>query len=288
MDFHPFSIFTVMTEASTEQPRTVSRIGLPLVLASALGSTFGIVLAQFLDDLGDGILAVILGGEAVLYNNRVEISGAGDLAWGGGFVLCLIVGLVALFIYPTQRGHGVSRLGLLWTVLHVLRQALTQAVLLPFSDTSQLALAYNTFEAPPGLDLVIAAGGGVGLLLVALSAASAFLAYTPHRSLVNTPRKRLFLALWIALIPAVASAFAAIPFFLPDSEGLVLPALPLVAVIFLATLAAAPGTTTVIGPEDERQTPWPWGLAAFLLVLLVFYLGVLQGGVSMDPRVWGA
>jgi hypothetical protein len=277
-----------MTEASTEQPRTVSRIGPPLVLASVLASTFGIVLAQFLDDLGDGILAVILGGEAVVYNNRVEISGVGDLAWGGGFVLCLIFGLLTLFIYPTQRGHGISRLVLLWTVLHVLRQALTQAVLLPFGDTSQLALAYDTFEAPPGLDLVIAAGGGVGLLLVALSAAAAFLAYTPHRSLVATPKRRLILALWIALIPAVASAFAAIPFFLPDSEGLVLPALPLVTIMFLATLAAAPGTTAVIGPEDEQYFPWPWGLAAFLLVLLVFYLGVLQGGVSLDPREWGA
>ena len=275
------------TDAATESPRTVSRIEPPLVVASALASTFGIVLAQFLDDLGDGLLAVILGGEAVLYNNRVEITGAGDLALGGGFVLCLLVGLFALFVYPTQRGHGVSRLVLLWTVLHVLRQALTQAIFLPFAEGSQLALAYGTFEAPPGLDVVIAAGGGVGLLLVALSAASAFLAYTPHRSLVATPRRRLFLALWIALIPSVASAFAAIPFFLPDSQGLVLPGLPLIAVMFLATLAAAPGTTTVIGPEEEQRMPWPWGLASFMLILLVFFLGVLQGGVSIDPREWG-
>lgn len=258
------------------------------MVASALASTLGIVIAQFLDDLGDGVLAIILGGEATLFNNRIEFSGAGDLAWGGGFALCLIIGLFALFIYPTQKGYGVPRLILLWTVLHVLRQALTQAVILPFDDTSQLALAYQTFELPPGLDLVIAAGGAVGLLLVALSAASAFLAYTPHRSLVSTPRKRAVFALWIALIPAVVSAFAAIPFFLPDSQGLVLPQLPLVAVIFLATLAAAPGTTTVIGPEDERSSSWPWGLAAFLLVAVIFYLVVLEGGVGLDPRDWGA
>lgn len=276
------------TEASTEPPRTVARIGPPLIVASALASTFGIVIAQFLDDLGDGLLAMILGGDAVIYNNRVEITGAGDLAWGGGFALCLLIGLFALFVYPTQRGHGVSRLVLLWTVLHILRQALTQAVLLPFDDGGQLALAYNTFDLPPGLELVIAAGGAVGLLLIALSAASAFLAYAPHRSQLSTPRKRLIFALWIALIPAVASAFAAIPFFLPDSQGLVLPGLPLVAVMFLATLAAAPGTTTVVGPEDEQKTPWPWGLAVFMLLLLIFFLAVLQGGVSLDPRAWGA
>ena len=277
----------VTTDASTEPPRTASRIGPPLIVASVAGSTLGIVIAQFLDDLGDGILAVILGGEAIVYNNRVEFTGAGDLAWGGGFVLCLLIGLFALFIYPTQRGQSVSRLVLLWTVLHVLRQALTQAVLLPFGDSSQLALAYDTFEAPPGLDLVIAAGGGVGLLLIALSAAAAFLAYTPHRTQVSTSKKRLIFALWIVLIPAVVSAFVAIPFFLPDSESFVLPGLPLVAIMFLATLAAAPGTTTVVGPDEERTTPWPWGLIAFLLVLLVVYLGILQGGVSLDPRQWG-
>jgi hypothetical protein len=276
-----------VTEASTETPATISRIGTPLVVASVLASTLGIVIAQFLDDLGDGILAEILGGNAVLYNNRIEFTGASDLAWGGGFALCLVIGLFALFIYPTQSGHGVPRLVLLWTLLHVLRQALGQAVTLPFSDDAQITQAYNTFEAPPGLDVVIAAGGAVGLLLIALAAAAAFLAYTPHRRHVSTGRKRFIFALWIAVIPAVASAFAAIPFFLPDSEGLVLAGLPVVAVMFLATLAAAPGTTTVHGPEDERTTPWPWGLAAFLLTMLIFFLAVLQGGVSIDPRAWG-
>lgn len=275
------------TEASTESPPTVSRVGPPLVVASTLASTFGIVFAQFLDDLGDGLLAEIMGGTAVVFNNRAEFTGATDLAWGGGFALCLIVGLFALFVYPTQRGHGVPRLVLLWTLLHVLRQALTQAVVLPFDADSQLALAYGTFEAPPGLDMVIAAGGAVGLLLIALAAAAAFLAFTPHRRQVSTARRRVSFALWIALIPAVTSAFLAIPYFLPDSEGAVLPALPLVAVMFLATLAAAPGTTTVIGPEDERTMTWPWGLMSFLLVVLIFFLIVLQGGVSVDPRLWG-
>lgn len=275
-------------ETTTESRGVVSRIGVPLVLASVLASTLGIVIAQFLDDLGDGMLAEFLGGDAVLYNNRVEFTGASDLAWGGGFVLCLLVGLFALFVYPTQRGHGVSRLVLLWMVLQLLRQALTQAIMLPFSPDSQLALAYDTFDAPPGLDVVIAAGGGIGLLLIALAAAAAFLAYTPHRKLVSTPRKRTVLALWLALIPAVASAFGAIPFFLPDSEGLVLPGLPITAVMFLATLAAAPGTTTVVGPEEERTTPWPWGLMVFLLLTLIVSLTILQGGISVDPRQWGA
>lgn len=248
---------------------------------------FGIVLAQFLDDFGDGLAAEIMGGDAVLFNNRIEFTGASDLAWGGGFVLCMLVGLFALFVYPTQRGQGIPRLVLLWTLLHVLRQALVQAVVLPFSEDSGLAMAFGTFDAPPGLDMVLAAGGAVGLLLIALAAASAFLAYTPHRRQVNSARKRFVFTLWVALIPAIASAFLAIPYFLPDSQNLVLPGLPLTAAMFIATIAAAPGTTTVVGPENERRTDWPWGLLGFTLVVLVFYLAVLAGGVSLDPRLWG-
>jgi len=256
-------------------------------VASVLASTLGIVVAQFLDDLGDGILAEILGGNAVLYNNRVEMSGVTDIAWAGGFLLCLVVGFLALFSYPTARGHGVARLALLWMVLHILRQAFTQAVMLPFDSTSDLALAYDTLEAPPGLDVVIAAGGGVGLLLIALSAASAFLAFAPHHRLISTGRKRFNFAFWIALVPAVAAVFLAIPFFAPDAGSGVIPALPLTAVIFLATVAAAPGTTTVQGPEDHRETPWPWGLGATLAVILLFEQVVLRGGVSVDPSRWG-
>jgi hypothetical protein len=273
--------------AESTPTETIKRIGPALVVASALASTLGIVVAQFLDDLGDGILAEILGGNAVLFNNRIVITGVGDIAWAGGFLLCLIVGFLALFSYPTARGHGVARLTLLWMVLHLLRQAFAQAVLLPLDSTSDLARAYSTLEAPPGLDVVIAAGGAVGLLLIALSAASAFVVFAPHHNLISTGRRRFVFAFWIALVPAVAAVFLAIPFFAPDAGSGVIPSLPLTAVIFLATVAAAPGTTTVHGPEDRRETPWPWGLAATLGIILLFDLVVLRGGVSIDPSRWG-
>ncbi len=267
---------------------TIKRIGPSLVVASALGSTLGIVVAQFVDDLGDAILALILGGNAVIYNNRVDITGvSSDLVWAGGFLLCLIVGFMALFSYPTARGHGVARLTLLWMVLHLLRQAFVQAVMVPFDADSPLALAYQTLEAPAGLDYVLAAGGAVGLLLVALSAAAAFLAFTPHDKMISTGRKRVTFAFWIALVPAIAAVFLSIPFFVPDAGSGVVPALPLTAVIFLATLAAAHGTTTVHGPEDLRETPWPWGLGATLVVILLFEQLVLRGGVSINPMLWG-
>lgn len=269
-------------------PRAVARIGPPLILASALASTLGIIIAQFLDDFGDGLLAEILGGDAILYNNRVVFTGADDVAWAGGFLLCLIVGFIALFSYPSQKGHGIPRLVFLWMVLHVLRQALAQAVVIPFNDEAPLSLAYATFDAPAGLDVVIAAAGGVGLLLVALAAASAFLAFTPHRTLVSSPRKRFTFTLWIALVPAAAAVFLSLWFFLSNVESTVVSSLPLTAVMFLATLAAAPGTTTVHGPEYERTTPWPWGLGVLLIVLLLFYQGVLSGGAHIDPRQWGS
>ncbi len=274
------------SEASPAE--TIRRIGPPLVLASALGSTLGIVIAQFLDDLGVGILAEILGGDAILYNNRVEFTGATDIAWAGGFLLCLVIGFAMLFSFPTVRGHGVARLTLLWIILQVLRQAFAQAVIMPFDADSRLALAYETLDAPAGLDKVIAAGGGVGLLLLALSAASAFLIIAPHRRLISTGRKRFTFALWVVLIPAVAAAFLAIPFFVSDVNSGVISTLPLTAVIFLITLAAVPGIKTVQGPEEMRLTPWPWGLLGTLVVILLFELLVLQGGVSVNPLQWGA
>ena len=128
--------------AATER-RTLAQVGPALVLSSVLGSTLGIVIAQFLDDFGDGLLAEILGADAVVYNNRVEITGdVSDIVWAGGFVLCLLVGFFSLFAYPTQTGHGIPRLTFLWMTLHVLRQGLVQAVQLPLDDQSELALAY--------------------------------------------------------------------------------------------------------------------------------------------------
>lgn len=274
---------TVATEAV---PRTQGRISFALILTSALGSLLGIAIAQFLDNLGVGLLAEILGGEAVVYNNRVVFTGASDLAWAGGFVLCLLVGFACLIAYPSVRDRGAGRLVFLWVLLHLLRQALTQAVVLPFDEGSRLARAYGTFDAPGGLDMVIAAGGAIGLLLVALSAAAAFLSFTPHRRLVSNGRRRLNLALWLVLIPAVSSAFVSIAFFWPDSESMVIRTVPLIPIMFLATLAAAPGTTTVRGPEEERTTPFPLGLAVFLGVLLLFHLWILQGGFHVDPRLW--
>ena len=276
-----------VSTAEGTTPRAISGIGLALVLTSVLGSTLGIVIAQFLDDFGDGLLAEILGGDAILYNNRVEFTGASEVAWAGGFLLCLILGFLALLALPARSRRQVpQRLLFLWMMLHVLRQALGQAVALPWNPESQLGRAYATLDPPAGLDMVIAAAAGVGLLLIALAAAAAFLALTPHRTLIPNGRKRLTFVLWMALIPAAASAFLAIPYFLP--VGQIIRSLPLTAVMFLATLVAARGTTTVRGPEDWRKTaPWPWDLAVTLIVLLVFYLVVLQGGVSLDPRQWG-
>lgn len=265
----------------------VRSIGFPLVTASVIAATLGVVIAQFLDDFGDGLMAELLGGDAILYNNRVEFTGASDLAWAGGFILTLVVGLLMLFSYPALRGHNLSRLTSLWLTIQILRQALSQALRLPFTDDSQLALAYDTFDAPPGLDVVIGAAGGVGLVLIGLGAASAFLAFTPHRRRISTAKKRFLFVLWVAMAPAVAAVFLALPFFSPDAGSGVVPSLPLTAALFLLTLAAAPGTTNVTGPEDEKVYPWPYGLGATLIVVLIVDVVLLRNGVSIDPTQWG-
>jgi hypothetical protein len=280
-------VSTDLTVDRTTAGGAVRLIGLPLVVASALGTTFGLVFAQFIDSLGDGLVAQFLGGNAVLYNNRVEFTGASDIAYAGGFALCFILGLLFLFSYPSQKGHDLSRLTYLWVIVHLLRQALTEALLLSVDSNSQLAQAYATFDSPPGLDTVISAAGGVGLVLIGLGAAAAFLAFAPHRSQISTSRKRFMLALWLVVVPAAAAVFLALPFFTPDAGSGVVPALPLTAAMFFLTLAAAPGTKSVIGPDDPRTFPWPFGLAGTLIVALVAFVVLLQNGVSIDPTQWG-
>jgi hypothetical protein len=280
----------VTTETTGERNSigdVVRSIGFPLVTASILASVFGIVIAQFFDDFGVGLFAEILGGDAVLFNNRVEFTGATDVAWAGGFLLTLALGLLMLFSYPAQKGQSLSRLTFLWITIHMLRQALTQALMLSFGDGGSLRLAYDTFDLPPGLDVVISAAGGVGLILVGLGSASAFLAYASQRRKISNGRKRFLFVVWVVLAPAVASVFLAIPYFSPDAGSGVVPALPLTAILFLFTVAAAPGTTNVTGPEDERIYPWPYSLGVTLIVLLIFYVVVLRNGVSVDPRLWG-
>jgi hypothetical protein len=265
----------------------VRLIGLPLVVASALSATFGLVFAQFIDSLGDGLAAQFLGGDAILYNNRVEVTGVSDVAFMGGFALTFVLGLLFLLSYPSQRGHDISRLAFLWVIVHLLRHALTDALLLSFDPNSQLARAYATFDTPPGLDTVISAAGGVGLVLIGLGAAAAFLAFAPHRTQISTSRKRFMFAVWLVVVPAAAAVFLALPFFTPDAGSGVVPALPLTAVMFLLTLAAAPGTKSVAGPDDPQTFPWPFGMAGTLIVVLVVFVVLLQNGVSINPTQWG-
>ena len=278
---------TDLTVERTSAGDAVRLIGLPLVVASALSATFGLVFAQFIDSLGDGLAAQFLRGDAVLYNNRAEFAGASEVAYIGGFALCFVLGLIFLFSYPSQRGYYLSRLTFLWVIIHLLRHALTDALLISFDPNSKLALAYSTFDTPPGLDTVISAAGGVGLVLVGLGAAAAFLAFAPHRRQISTPRKRFMFAVWLVVVPAAAAVFLALPFFTPDAGSGVVPALPLTAVMFLLTLAAAPGTKSVVGPDDPRTSPWPFGLAGTLIVVLVVFVLLLQNGVSINPTLWG-
>ena len=86
--------------------------------------------------------------------------------------------------------------------------------------------------------------------------------------IANTFTRLTFSTLVALLLPVIAAAQTSI-FVVPlDRTG-------------------TPGTTTVTGPDDQVETPWPYGLGAFLLVLLLFHLFVLRGGVSVDPRMWG-
>lgn len=272
-----------LTEADA-RPRTTTRIG--FIGTSAVASAVGVVVAAFTDNLGRAVGGALAGREPVLYHNDVVYGAAGsDIAFGGGVVLTLVVGAFFLLLYPGSRRYDAARLTTLWIILHCFRQGFTQMLLVPLDSQSSGALAFAGLDVPPGLALVIAAAGAVGLLSIALASAPAFLTFAPSRREIATGSKRAAFTSKIALVPGVVGPLLAVPVFLPDPGTGFIQSLPLVGLFTVATVAAAVGTRSVqVG--DYRPAPgWSWLPLAWLVVLgLVAHL-LLARGLLIPPTL---
>jgi hypothetical protein len=258
--------------------------GWTLAANSTLAAALAVVVAFLVDSLGRLILGTLMDRAPVLYHNRVEFTVPGDdLALAGGAVAVIIAGVVFLSIYPASRAHDASRLAVLWLILHCFRQGFVQLALTPINSNSDLARALVTLNLPPGLDLVIGVAGGIGLLLVSLAAAPAFLSYAAHRSDIATPAKRVAFVARVALLPAVVGGLLAVPFLLPDPGNGLVQSLPLVGLFTVATLLAAPGTKNVEGPMYREERPLSWGLLATVVVFFLVFQFALSRGIPIPP-----
>ena len=268
---------------SVEEVRRRST-GWPLLANSVLASTFGVVVGLLVDSLGRLILGLILDRDPVIYHNRVEFLAPGnDIALAGGALAALLAGGFFLALYPGSRAHDPSRLAVLWLVLHCFRQGFVPLALTPFNPDSDLAVALASLNLPPGLDVVVGAAGGLGLLLVSMAAAPAFLAFAPSRQDIATASRRVAFAAKIALLPGVAGALLAVAFFLPDATGLI-EELPLYGLFTVATVLAAPGTRSVEIRSDGNSQALSWGLLGTVLVAFLIFRFALSRGIPIPPN----
>lgn len=268
---------------SRERSRTTS--GVSWIATSALASAVGVVVAFLFDHLGLALAGWLADREPVLYHNEVVFqAGGSELALAGGAALSLVAGIFFLTLYPGARRYDAARLTVLWVVLHCFRQGFMQLVMVPFSESSNLSRAFNSLDVPAGLDLVVAAGGLVGMVSVALASAPAFLAYAERVSQIETPTKRFQFTARLALIPAVVGPLITTPIFLPDDTGLI-PSLPFLGLFAVATVVASLGTRNVRVEAQRVRTGWSWLPLIWLVGFALVFQFLLRRGVVIPPSL---
>ncbi|CAN5850609.1 hypothetical protein BH18ACT6_BH18ACT6_16120 [soil metagenome] len=258
--------------------------GVTLLVNSALASTVGLVIAVLADSLGRFIVGWLVDRDPIIYHDRVEfLTGDNPLALAGGALAALIVGASFLAIYPASRRHDPARLCVLWLILHCFRQGFVPMALAGVDRQSDVALALTHFDLPAGIDMVVGVGGAIGLLLVSLAAAPAFLAFATSRSEIATPPRRVGFVARIGLGGGLAGALLAVLFFVPDTGSGLVSAIPLFGLFTAATLLSAPGSKAVEHDPHTTARRFSWGLVAAVVILFVVFRFALARGIPIPP-----
>jgi hypothetical protein len=223
--------------------------------------------------------------DPVIYQNRVEFTTSGsDLALAGGALAALIAAVFFLALYPGSRAHDASRLTVLWLILHCFRQGFVPLAMSPLDANSDIARAIAALELPVGIDVIVGATGAIGLLLVSLAAAPAFLAFASNSRDISTASRRGAFIARVALVPGIAGALLAVPFFLPDPGTRLIQQLPLYGLFTIGTLLAAPGTRNVQVRSNPPGQRLSWSLIATVVVMYALFQFALAKGIPIPPN----
>ncbi|MDX1447447.1 MAG: hypothetical protein R3246_00155 [Acidimicrobiia bacterium] len=277
-----------MTQTNADERRsTVIRTSWGFFVNSIIAASLAVVFTRLIEQFGIAVWGAFQGREPVLTNVvtyfREDPAGASDLVYLGGPVATIAAGVFLLMIYPGAKDRSVGKLTVLWTILFCFRTGFMDVLSVPFSEDSNVARALQTMELPDGLDVIIATAGGLGLVLIALAAAPAFLSFSRHLSEVNTPSERFRYVASIAMVPAIVGPLLSVPFFVPDQGTGFLATLPFYGVFVVITLLAAPQTKHFLAPQLAEERTLSWGLvASLLLVFLVTRFG-LEPGLVIPP-----
>lgn len=266
-------------------PRTVAiRTSWTFIANSVVAAAIGLALAFLGYHFSMAVGGWIAGRDPELFNTgTVFRAGGSDLAYLGGAAGALVVAGVLLSLYPGSRDRSGGRLVMLWTILFSFEAALLDLVRVAFDDSSPLALALAEVDLPEGLDLVLAVAGALGLVLVAMSAAPAFLGFARHRSEVATRAERLRFTARMALLPGIVGPLLTTPLFLGEGSDSILPYVPFLGLFTVLTVLAAAGSVTFRPPDIVEERGLSFGLLASAVLLLAVYVLLLRQGIPIPP-----
>ncbi len=272
-----------MTPERTSERPIVVRTAWPYFANSVLAALVGVVLARWIEQLGIAISGAAFGRDVVLDHVVADLGpGESELVLLGGHVALLLVAVVLVMLFPSAVDRGAGKLVMLWTALHSFRIVFVDMALLPIADDGTLSVSLSGINLPAGLDIVLAAAGVVGMVLVSIAAAAAFLGFARHRTEVASPSERVRFVASIALVPGIISPLLAVAFFVPAGDSGILATLPFVGMFTLVTLAAAPATHHFRPPQLVEERGLSIGLLIVVAVLFLFKL-LLQPGVPIPP-----
>lgn len=273
-----------MSIAAEERRRTVIRTSWGFFANSIIAAGLAVVFARVIEQFGLAIGGVIAGRDPVLTNIVTEFRADGsDLAWLGAPIGSLVLGSFFLMLYPGAKDRSVGKLLMLWTILFCFRNGFLDLATMTLSETSYTAMAVTDVALPAGVDIVIAVAGAVGLLLIAIGAAPAFLGFNRHLSEVDAPSERLRFVSSIAMVPALVGPLLAVPFLFPDQGTGYLSAIPLIGVFVVITVLAAPGTKHFLAPQLAEERVLSFGLVVGFIAVFLFARFVLEPGILIPP-----
>lgn len=248
-----------------------------------MAAVIAVVLTRMLEQLGLAIAGLIFHRDPVITNVVTQFRTEGsDLAHLGATVTAILVGITFLMLFPDAKDRSPGKLTVLWMALFSFRIAFYDMINYKFDPESPLAVGLASREIPAGIDTIVASAGAIGMILVAIAAAPAFLGFNRHRSEVATSTERLRFAASIALVPGLVAPLAAVPFFLSDTSSGYLGSLPLIGLFTVITTIAARWTVEISLPETIEERGFSPGLA--VAVAVVFLLArFLAPGVPIPP-----
>jgi len=192
------------------------------------------------------------------------------------------LGIVLALVLPGPGPHGVARLTVLWTMLHMFLFAAQIILLAPFQSTGVGATLAGYVNLPDTFVWILAGVAAAAILGLGFIAGPFFLTFAPRRGLAEDRAARLRLALLIVGVPWLVGGIIAAASLQPF-EGLLL-SMGLAVILVIVSIVAM--ASSVLGERWDPTKPTLPIVPGVILVVLIWLFGfALRPGVDIPP--WG-